>query len=259
MNKIVYILMFACLLFVSTILIGKEKKKDIDKIETTSEKKENNYLIPSPQVEDDEVNNLLSTFKTYNIGDVTQEGSITVKDSIIEVVASGADFWGTEDEGFFIFQQRKGDFEFSVRVHSLSPVDLYTKAGIMARKDLSDRSEHVYFLVFPNNEERNNNNGGCEFQYRTKRGGDSEAIYPTQLQNSTDDFKVNFPDTWIKLKREGNTFSAFMSNDSISWNRYTSYEQKMPRNMLVGLAVTSHNANGYAKSEFSEIQISEQD
>jgi regulation of enolase protein 1 (concanavalin A-like superfamily) len=234
-----YIFVFLCLTAFSVVSSAKENEHG-------------NPPVSSRQVEVE--NTIFTDFKTYTIGKNTLKGTTTVKDSITEVVASGTDIWGTEDEGYFIFRQLKGDFEISVRVHSLSASHLYSKAGIMARQDLSDNSKHVYFLVFPDNEERNNNNGGSEFQYRPKRGGESKAIYPNR-QTAGEKFNVNYPDTWIKLQREKNTFSAFLSNDSLNWNLYTSYEQKMPKSLLVGLAVTSHNANGYTKAEFSELEV----
>ena len=59
----------------------------------------------------------------------------------------------------------------------LSKTHQYTKAGIMARADLSDDSPHVYFQVFPDNTPRNKNNGGCEFQYRVEKGKEVKTNY----------------------------------------------------------------------------------
>ena len=255
MNKVSYIFLSLFLCFFSSVLSGKEKRTK-QQIANTPNKiivQPEKQIIP-PQIETEEENNLLAEFKTYNIGKNTNEGTVSVKDSIIEIVASGGDIWGNEDEGYFLFKPAKGDFEATVRVHSVSPVNLYTKAGIMARSDLSDKSKHVYFLVFPDNQERNKNNGGCEFQYREKRGGDSKAIYPDQ-QTAGEKFNVSFPETWIKLKREGNKFSASISKDNENWNEYSVHEQKMPKSLLIGLAVTSHDAKGYTRTEFSELQI----
>ncbi|MCG6187529.1 DUF1349 domain-containing protein [Maribellus maritimus] len=255
MNKVLYIFLILSLSFHSLVLKGKEKPgKSIlfEKIAISSSKTVTQNI--QQEVKDNESDNILSEFKTYTIGKDALKGTITVEDSIVEIIASGKDIWGTEDEGYFVFKQIKGDFEVSVRFHNLSPSDLYTKAGIMARNDLSDNAKHVFFLVFPDNQERNNNNGGCEFQYRKKRGRESKAIYPNQ-QTEGEAFDVNFPDTWIKLKREKNTFSAFISSNAENWYQYSSYEQKMPRKLLIGLAVTSHNPQGYTRAEFSELQI----
>lgn len=258
MNRNLNIILVFCLIWVTLISNGKEKKQKHNiytYAEETVPERRCRKILPQPEDEekDKDKNNLLSEFKTYNIGKNIQPGSVTTEDSIIEIAASGTDIWGTEDEGYFVFKQIKGDFEISVRVHSLSASNLYTKAGIMARQDLSGNSKHVYFLVFPDNQERNNNNGGCEFQYRQKRGGESKAIYPGQQTGG--DFNVNFPETWVKLKREGNIFSSFIGSNNENWHLYSTHEQKMPKRLLLGLAVTSHNSYGYTRTEFSELEI----
>ncbi len=244
-NKRIYFLLTLCFILISLVSNGKEKQKS------------GKTTAALTGFQDEEETNLLSDFKFYNIGENTSEGIITLQDSLIKIVASGTDFGGTNDEGFFIFQQIKGDFEFSVRVNALSPSELYAKAGIMARQDLTDDSKNIYFHVFPDNQERLNNKSGSEFIYRTKRGAEMEAIHPN-WQTAGDKFNVNFPNTWIKLKREGDTFTAYLSSDNkTTWQQYATYTQNMARSLLVGLAITSHNPNGFTKAEFSDIVISE--
>ncbi|MGQ5391294.1 hypothetical protein ACT8ZS_10670 [Paenibacillus sp. M.A.Huq-84] len=63
--------------------------------------------------------------------------------------------------------------------------------------------------MFPDNSSRNKNNGGYELQFRESKGGASAAVYPSDYTSETPEFPVLFPDTWIRLKRSGNTFEAF--------------------------------------------------
>ncbi len=202
----------------------------------------------------DDANNPFADLKTYNFGKQTKPGNATLGNNNLEILASGSDIWGTSDEGYFAFKTLKGNFDFRVRVKNLTPADLYTKAGIMARADLRDGAEHVYFQVFPDNRPRNKNNGGCEFQYRKKTSAEMEAIYPDQ-QTAGNEFNVEFPNTWIRLKREGDEFTAYFSTTKGSWNQYATHRQKMPKSLLVGLAVTSHNPNGYTRAEFADLEI----
>ncbi len=191
---------------------------------------------------------------TTDIGAKTQRGNSSFKNEKIIMKAGGSDVWGTNDEFRFGYIELKGDFDVSVQVLNLTKPQLYTKAGIMARTDLSDNSRHVYFQVFPDNSPRNNNNGGAEFQYRAEKGGEMKAIYPNQ-ETAGAKFDVNFPDTWIRLTREGNVFKSYMSNDNKNWHLYSAYQQKMPNKLLVGLAVTSHNSNEMAIAEFSLLHL----
>ncbi len=195
-------------------------------------------------------------FKNTDIGTLTKTGSATINNNELEIVAGGADIWGTRDEFNFSYRKLKGDFDLSVRIKSVSAAHLYTKSGIMARANLSDSSQHVYFQVFPDNSPRNKNKGGCEFQYRTAGGADMKAIYPDP-KTAGNQFNVAFPDTWLRLKRQGDVFYSYFSNDNKNWKLYTSFTLKMPRKLLVGLAVTSHNSKEYTKSVFEGIRVTE--
>ena len=189
-----------------------------------------------------------------DIGNPVIEGKFSYTDKWISITAGGADIWGTKDEFHFAYHKMRGDFEMSVQVLSLSAANQYTKAGIMARTDSSDNSQHVYFQVFPDNSPRNRNNGGCEFQYRSVKGGEMKAIYPDP-KSAGNQFDVSFPNTWIRLKRQGDVFESYMSNDNKTWSLYASFTQKMPDELLVGLAVTSHNVAGSATAKFGLVQI----
>lgn len=195
-----------------------------------------------------------SELKFTDVGAATKPGKATIKEDEVEVVAGGADIWGKNDEFYFGYKKLKGDFDISVQIQSLTKPHQYTKAGIMARVDLSDNSEHVYFQIFPDNSPRNKNNGGCEFQYRMEKGGDMNAIYPNQ-ETAGKQFDVNFPNTWIRLKRIGDVFESYVSSNNKTWNLYTTYTQKLPGELLVGLAVTSHNSDEFTNAVFSNLVL----
>jgi hypothetical protein len=195
-----------------------------------------------------------SGLKYLDIGLSTKAGKAIVNNDKIEIVAGGNDIWGKHDEFHFGYKRIYGDFDLSVRVFSLTPAHKYTKAGIMARADLSDSSQHVYFQVFPDNSPRNKNNGGCEFQYRLLKGEDMKAIYPDQNTAGTK-FNVIFPNTWIRLKRKGDIFESYFSNDNKIWKLYSTFTLKMPEELMVGLAVTSHNKTSFTTAVFSSPQL----
>jgi regulation of enolase protein 1 (concanavalin A-like superfamily) len=197
-----------------------------------------------------------SELKFTDVGAATKPGKATIKKDEVEVVAGGADIWGKNDEFNFGYLKLDGDFDVSVQIKSLSKPHQYTKAGIMARVDLSDNSEHVYFQVFPDNSPRNKNKGGCEFQYRFEKGGEMKAIYPNP-ETAGNKFDVNFPNTWIRLKRYGDIFESYISSDNKKWELYSSFEQKLPVGLLVGFAVTSHNSENFTTAVFSNLVLKE--
>ena len=194
-----------------------------------------------------------SDLKYLDIGSAAKKGTDKITRDELEMSASGSDIWGRHDEFHFGYMKFNGDFDLSVQVLSLSATNKYTKAGIMARTDLSDSSQHVYYQVFPDNSPRNKNNGGCEFQYRLAKGGDMKAVYPDpKLAGKL--FNVAYPDTWIRLRRIGNIFESYFSNDNKTWSLYTKFELQMPSELFVGLAVTSHNKNEFTTARFSALK-----
>lgn len=197
----------------------------------------------------------LKNFKSADIGNPAISGTTEILSDGITLIAGGADVWGTRDEFRFVWLEQTGDFNFSTRIENLTDPNLYTKAGIMAREELSENSSHIYFQVFPNNHERNKNNGGYEFQYRKVKAGEMKAIYPTRFEG-TPEFPVNYPNTWIRLKRSGDEFSGYYSTDGKTWKVYSAFTMKLAKKIYLGLAVTSHDTGKTAVASFKSIAIS---
>jgi len=193
-------------------------------------------------------------FKYTNIGNPAFPGSTIVSKDGISLTAGGADVWGVRDEFGFSYFGQTGDFDLAARIESLTAPHLYTKAGLMAREQLSDNSRHIFFQVFPNNNPRNKNNGGYEFQYRMEQGKDMKAIYPARF-DGTPEFPVNYPNTWIRLKRTGNEFTGFYSADGKTWKAFTTFTMELSKKVYLGLAVTSHNTKETATAIFRDISM----
>ncbi len=194
----------------------------------------------------------LSTFKHNDIGNPSISGVVKIQKNGIDMTGGGADIWGTKDEFNFVYIQRTGDFDLVSRIESLNGANLYTKAGLMAREDLTADCRHVYFQVFSDNNARNNNNGGYEFQYRTTKGGEMKAVYPKSAVGSPE-FPVSYPNTWIRLQRVKNDFTGYYSADGSNWKPYTTFTLELPSKIYLGFAVTSHNTSHNASAKFRNI------
>ena len=194
----------------------------------------------------------LSKFKQTDIGNPAIAGSSKIQDNSLSITAGGADIWGTKDEFRFSYVEKTGDFDLVARIESLSASNLYTKAGLMAREELTADSRHIFFQVFSNNSPRNKNNGGYEFQYRLAKAGEMKAIYPSKFEG-VPEFPVNYPNTWIRLKRAGNNFTGFYSTDRKTWKAFASFTEELSKKIYLGLAVTSHNTKEAATALFTDI------
>ncbi len=191
-------------------------------------------------------------FKHTDVGNPEIAGTVTVSDGGFDITAGGADVWGVKDEFNFVYIEKTGDFDFAARVESLTATHQYTKAGLMAREDLTPGSRHIYFQIFPDNKPRNKNNGGFEYQYRQLKDGEMKAIYPVRSEG-TPDFPVTFPNTWIRLKRIGNKFTGYSGTDGKSWKEYATFILDLPEKVYLGAAVTSHKTTEFTTAKFRNI------
>lgn len=196
----------------------------------------------------------LKKFKHADIGSPALSGSSSVDGNNLSITAGGADVWGPRDEFRFSYVEQNGNFDMVARIESLTAPHLYTKAGLMAREDLSDNSRHIYFQVFPDNKPRNKNNGGYEFQYRPVKGEEMKAIYPSKAEG-TPEFPVSYPHTWIRLKRSGNDFTGYYSPDGKTWAPFAVYTLQLPKTLYLGMAVTSHSVTESTTAVFTNLSI----
>jgi hypothetical protein len=198
---------------------------------------------------------IMHSFTGIDIGSPRLSGKTTPSTDGLEILAGGADIWETCDEFHFAQQSISGDFEMSIRLTALSMADLYTKAGIMLRASLDHDAPHVMLFAFGDNNPRNKNNGGLEFQSRQEIGGSCSALYPSQPLPAEPDFPVNFPHVWLKLSRRSDSFTAQFSPDGEQWKIYGVHHQRLPETAFLGLAVTSHHIDQSVTASFRHVQL----
>ncbi len=191
-------------------------------------------------------------FSYTDIGNPAIKGTVKIAGNGFDITAGGADIWGVKDEFTFVYLEHTGDFDIAARIESLGATNLYTKAGLMAREDLTAGCRHIYFQVFPNNDPRNHNNGGFEFQYRQVKTGEMKAIYP-HSDKGDPEFPVDYPNTWIRLQRIRNSFTGYYSTDGKIWKIYTTFSLDLPTKIYLGPAVTSHDTETTTTAVFRDI------
>jgi len=234
LKKTIYFPIFTFLILSLGVIVNAQD------IQSTTLKSKKAKLVP------------VEIFNHLDIGNPAIAGTLNISSDGFDITAGGSDIWGVKDEFNFVYIERSGDFDLVSRIESLSAPHLYTKAGLMAREDLSASCRHIYFQVFPNNNPRNKNNGGFEYQYRLEKGGEMKAIYPKSSEG-TPEFPVVFPDTWMRLQRVKNNFTGYYSTDGRNWKVYTTFAMELPEKIYLGLAVTSHKANDFAIAKFRNI------
>ena len=152
--------------------------------------------------------------------------------------AIGTDIWDTADQFRYVYKNLSGDGSIVARVNSLVRSDGWAKAGVMIRESLHPGSKHAFVCLTPDY--------GVSFQQRPETGNVMSQVSTSAVVTSS----------WVKLTRTGSAFTAQYSADGVTWTNVTftaPVNISMADNVLIGLAVTSHNATTSTAAEFSNL------
>lgn len=170
------------------------------------------------------------------IGNPQPSGGVSPAPGGIDMTAGGQDIGGTSDSFQYSYQLRTGDFDVRVRVASLSLSDAWAEAGLIAREGSSAGGRFASVMATPNI-------SGSYFQFRDVANAAATL---------TGTYPVNFPNTWLRLRRSGNGFTGFASFDGQSWRQLGTVTIAMPSTISVGLGASSHNTGQTTTAAFRE-------
>ena len=174
-------------------------------------------------------------FTAADVGSPALAGSTTSAAGGFTISGAGSDIGGTNDQFHFNYQTLAGDFDVKVRVDSVSYADAWSKAGLIARENLTGGSRFAAAFATPNI-------SGNYFQFRS-----TDAAQSTNAGS----FPVTYPNTWLRLRRAGGVLTGFAGVDGNSWVQLgTVTLTAPPASMLVGMAVTSRSTNQLLTAEF---------
>ncbi len=180
-------------------------------------------------------------FTFADIGGPALPGSSVIVPGGLDVIGSGTDINGTSDQFQFSYEAspRVGDFDVRVRVAALAGTDLWAKAGLMARESLTGGSRYAAAFTTPGM-------SGSFFQYRYTNNGPTFSLGGAP---------ATYPNTWLRLKRAGDSFTSYTSLDGNTWMLLGGFNfpsNPLPSSVYVGLAVTSRDSSRSATGQFRE-------
>jgi phosphatidylserine/phosphatidylglycerophosphate/cardiolipin synthase-like enzyme/regulation of enolase protein 1 (concanavalin A-like superfamily) len=178
-------------------------------------------------------------WQASDVGAVGAAGSAAESGGVFTVKGAGADVWSTADAFHFAYRAIEGDATITARVASVGGTEAWTKVGVMMRGSLSPQSAHGFMLV--------SRGKGLAFQRRKADGNVS-----THTSGGT-----GVAPAWVRLVRAGNSITAFVSSDGVSWSVVGSDTFALPSRTLVGLAVSSHESGQLAAGTFDGVTVSE--
>ena len=190
--------------------------------------------------------NLPSGWTTVQIGyEQRPGGGAKFDDGVFTVRGSGRDIAdGNEpiDNFQFAHQPLKGDGQIKARINSAEIRSREPKIGIMLREKIDAGSKNVALLLVPRR--------GVRLSARVQDGKGS---------SSTMNAAVKTVPCWVKLVRNGSTFTGFVSQDGETWEPVGGpVTVEMGKQIFAGLAVTSgsRDESRLHTSDFDNVSVS---
>ena len=159
----------------------------------------------------------------------------------ISMSAAGIDIWNNADEFRFAYKTLNGDGTMTARVTGVGEgTNAWCKGGVMIRQDLQPGSANAYIAV------TGGNGDGGTFQWR---------LVLNDSSSSSRTLTGIAPPYWVRLVREGNTFTGYMSADGENWEQQgtSPIDVDMAGPVFIGLAVTSHEPGEMRGYSFDNI------
>lgn len=154
------------------------------------------------------------------------------------LTAGGANMWGPRDEFHFVWKRVRGDFTIGARVQLLGTgVDPHRKAGLMIRSAADADAAYVDAVV--------HGDGLTSLQFRRARSGATE-----ERQSAVKSASV------LELTRRGTTYvmRAGRPGEPLAATEITGVDLG-DDDVLVGLALCSHNADVAERALFAEVRL----
>jgi hypothetical protein len=160
-----------------------------------------------------------------------------------DIYADGGDIWDSADAFRYVYTTNTGDFTIQGRLVGLSNANNdWGKAGFMMRESTAANSVHGSIFT-----RSGGNTDYLGIQYRgatgSGSGGGTEWWYSPMLPR------------WLRWQRTGNVLTASRSDDGLAWTQHGQLSPVPTGDVLVGMAVTSHNTATIAGATFERVYV----
>lgn len=182
-------------------------------------------------------------YAVREVGSPGTLGSIAASGNGFNLTASGVGAGSgvarTNDQLVMGYQNVTGNFDVQVRLGALSLSDAWARAGLMARDGFTSNATFAATWATPTV-------AGAFFQWRTTVNG------VAQLSGN---FPVNYPNTWLRLRRVGNVFDGFASVDGQTWSFLGTATISMASTIQVGVAASANSSSGTVVAQVRDIGV----
>ena len=172
-----------------------------------------------------------------DVGVVGLTGSATYSGGVFTVKGAGQS-GGTADKIHFVYQSLWGDGSIIARVASLQGT-ASPQVGVMIRETLTPGAKDAFVFFQPNQ---------ANLYTRASTGGSNS----TQLTS----FVSTATPYWVRLIRNGSTFSAYISANGTNWTQVgTNTTITMAQSVYIGLAVSSQSVSTLETATFDNVSV----
>ncbi|HET6251484.1 MAG TPA: NPCBM/NEW2 domain-containing protein, partial [Tepidisphaeraceae bacterium] len=169
-----------------------------------------------------------------SIGNVGQLGGASESAGVFTVSGAGVGVAGSADALDYVYQSLTGNG--TIVAHLETAQSGGDEAGLLIREGTGAGAKEVGLLLTAR---------GARLVHRAETGGKAAASN-----------KPAAADTWEKLVRKGNTFTAYVSIDGKHWKKVGATTVKMNAGVDVGLAAASGTTTALNSSLFSDVAVS---
>ncbi len=172
-----------------------------------------------------------------DVGTVGLVGSSGMRGGALSVIGSGEGIDGKADAFCFAYQPRLGDVEIVAKLARMQTTHQLAQCGLMLREGEGGEAKQVSLLIQPS--------GVVMLLSRRGTGESTIEIAKT---------RVELP-VWLKLTRSRGVIWGQWSVDGGGWQTVGRERDLLGRNVLAGLASSSHNNGRLNAARFEEVGI----
>ena len=191
------------------------------------------------------ISSLPRIWNTTDIGSPAATGNAGESGNIFELIGGGGGVSSTSDQFRFLYASLTGNGSITAQVIDVpngSPGNYNAVAGVMIRDGLASNGANAFVAITPGSI------NGAIFQTCATTGATTNTIGSATTGV--------YPPYWVRLRRVGNTFTAYTSPDGVTWTQLgTPQTIAMSSTINIGLAVSASNNSQLDISHFQNVSI----
>jgi regulation of enolase protein 1 (concanavalin A-like superfamily) len=180
---------------------------------------------------------LLVPWTTNVIGSVSAAVTANYSGKTFTVAGAGAGLWGKSDNFWFVNMLVTNSFTITALVTSQQTNGGGPLAGVMIRQDTNANSLFAFMGLTPTNQ--------AKWISRTSSHGN---VSTTTFANPPAPY-------WVRIVRNTNTFTGYVSGDGVTWTQTVSLSLTMNSNVLAGLVVSSGASGTLNTAVFDNVTL----